>query len=107
MVIPYRTTKFKCANIFIMAIKDPTAKFNSRQYFQLYGIIAMQAYNFVSYTQEQNINITGVNTVSDRESIPGYRDIYVKCCCSHGGLQKLQTELKILTGKEVNIRKII
>ena len=70
-------------------------------------IIAMQAYDFVSYIQEQNINITGVNTVSDRESIPGYRDNYVKCCCSHGGLQKLQTELKILTGKEVNIRKII
>ena len=31
MVIPYRTTKFKSANIFAMAIWGPTAKFNSRQ----------------------------------------------------------------------------
>ena len=33
MAIPYRT-----ANIFfVMAIWDPTTKFNSRQYFRLYG----------------------------------------------------------------------
>ena len=38
MVIPYRTTKFKSANMFAMAIWDPTTKFNSRQYFRLYGI---------------------------------------------------------------------
>ena len=37
MVIPYQTTKFKSANMFAMAIWDPTAKFNSRQYFRLYG----------------------------------------------------------------------
>ena len=38
MAILYRTAKFKSANTFKMAIWDPTAKFNSRQYFQLYGI---------------------------------------------------------------------
>ena len=38
MAIPYRTTKFKSANIFTMAIWGPTAKFNSRQYFWLYGM---------------------------------------------------------------------
>ena len=38
MAIPYQTTKFKSANIFVMAIWGPTAKFNSRQYFRLYGI---------------------------------------------------------------------
>ena len=37
MAIPYRTAKFKSANIFAMAIWGPTAKFNSRQYFRLYG----------------------------------------------------------------------
>ena len=37
MAIPYRTAKFKSANNFTMAILGPTAKFNSRQYFQLYG----------------------------------------------------------------------
>ena len=35
MVIPYRTAKFKSADIFIMAIWGPTAKFNSHQYFRL------------------------------------------------------------------------
>ena len=34
-----QTTKFKSANIFAMAILDPTAKFDSCQYFQLYGIV--------------------------------------------------------------------
>ena len=38
MAIPYRTAKFKSANIFAMAILGPTAKFSSRQYFRLYGI---------------------------------------------------------------------
>jgi hypothetical protein len=31
------TANFKSANIFAMAILDQTAKFNSRQYFWLYG----------------------------------------------------------------------
>ena len=37
MVILYQTAKFKSANIFAVVIWGPTAKFNSRQYFQLYG----------------------------------------------------------------------
>ena len=41
MAILYRTTEFKSANTFAMAIWHPTAKFNSRQYFQLYGIIVL------------------------------------------------------------------
>ena len=38
MAIPYRTAKFKSANILPIAILGSTAKFNSRQYFRLYGI---------------------------------------------------------------------
>ena len=38
MAIPYRTSKFKSANILAIVILGSTAKFNSRQYFQLYGI---------------------------------------------------------------------
>ena len=38
MAIPYQTAKFKSTNTFAMAIWDPTAKFNSRQYFRLYSI---------------------------------------------------------------------
>ena len=37
MAIPYQTAKFKSTNIFAMAILGPTTKFNSRQYFWLYG----------------------------------------------------------------------
>ena len=39
MAIPYQTTKFKSANILVIAIWDSTAKFNSHQYFQLYGTL--------------------------------------------------------------------
>ena len=39
MTIQYQTDKFKSANMFAMTIWDPTAKFNSRQHFQLYGIV--------------------------------------------------------------------
>ena len=41
MVIPYQTAKFTCksANILVIAILGSTAKFNSCQYFQLYGIL--------------------------------------------------------------------
>ena len=38
MAIPYRTAKFKSANILLIAIWGSTAKFNARQYFRLYGI---------------------------------------------------------------------
>ena len=41
MAIPYRTAKLKSANAFAMAIWDPTAKFNSRQYFRLYGKLVL------------------------------------------------------------------
>ena len=37
MAIPYRTAKFKYANILAIAILGSTAKFNARQYFRLYG----------------------------------------------------------------------
>ena len=37
MAIPYRNAKFKSANILARAILGSTAKFNSRQYFQLYS----------------------------------------------------------------------
>ena len=37
MAIPYRTAKYKSDNILTIVILGPTAKFNSRQYFWLYG----------------------------------------------------------------------
>ena len=36
MAIPYRTAKFKFANIFAMVILGPTTKFNSRQLYSIY-----------------------------------------------------------------------
>ena len=38
MAILYQTSKFISANILAIAILGSTAKFNSRQYFRLYGI---------------------------------------------------------------------
>ena len=38
MAIPYRTAKYKSANIFVMSIWGLTAKFNFRHYFRLYTI---------------------------------------------------------------------
>ena len=46
MAIPYRTAKFESANTFAMAIWDPTAKFNSRQYFRLYGMCMVTLHLF-------------------------------------------------------------
>ena len=60
MVIPYRTAKFKSANIFAMAILGPTTKFNSRQYFWLYGryvlniTIALACVTYIHYKHAQH-----------------------------------------------------
>ena len=48
MAIPYQTTKFKSTNNLEIAILGSTAKFNSHQYFQLYGILSLQL-NFMVY----------------------------------------------------------
>ena len=61
MAIPYRTDKFKSANMFAMAIWEPTAKFNSRQYFRLYSIIHVHRY---MYSLERDV--TG-NSMEDIE----------------------------------------
>ena len=45
MAILYRAAKFKSANMFAMAIWDPTAKFNSCQYFRLYGNVQCHYYS--------------------------------------------------------------
>ncbi|MCG8620484.1 MAG: hypothetical protein MJE68_00610 [Proteobacteria bacterium] len=39
VAIPYQTARFKSANILAIAILGSTAKFSSRQYFWLYGIL--------------------------------------------------------------------
>ena len=39
MAIPYQTAKLKSANIIVMPVWEQTAKFNSRQYFWLYGTL--------------------------------------------------------------------
>ena len=44
MTILYRTAKFKSANTFAMAIWDSTAKFNSCQYFRLYGNVHLSLF---------------------------------------------------------------
>ena len=48
MAILYQTIKFKSANIFAMAILGLTIKFNSRQYFRLYGNVMYSESNATS-----------------------------------------------------------
>ena len=51
MVIPYQTAKFKSANTVAIAILGSTAKFNSCQYFQLYG-----NFNYVNYASQAQLH---------------------------------------------------
>ena len=60
MVILYRTTKFKSANILVIAILGSTTKFNSRQYFRLYGsfrlywwLLRSWIYNIFSWEEKK------------------------------------------------------
>ena len=73
MAIPYLTAKFKSANTFKMAIWDPTAKFNSRQCFRLYGIlvpdILRQVYYELLYLKFQN-NHTSTYSLSLMPRLP-------------------------------------
>ena len=39
MAIPYRTAKSKSANVHAKVIWDPNVKFNSQQFFRLYGSV--------------------------------------------------------------------
>ena len=54
----------------------------------------------------RGINILGVNTFAPRESIPGYKDNYVKCSCSQQTLSKLVADLEKVTGKKANVGTI-
>ena len=47
MAIPYQTTKFKSAIILAIVILGLTAKFNSCQYFQVYGIMLLGIYMYM------------------------------------------------------------
>ena len=45
----------------------------------------------------------GLNTRSNRESIPGYRDNYVKCKCSKRNEEKAVRHLHHIGALEINI----
>ena len=57
MAIPYRTAKFKSANILIIAILGSTANFNSRQYFRLYGI-----YTPVEFSTRTSVTLSALKS---------------------------------------------
>ena len=57
MAIPYRTAKFKSADILPIVILGSTAKFNSRQYFRLYGSF-IQSYCYSLNLQEGGVQCT-------------------------------------------------
>ena len=84
MAILYQTTKFKSANTFAMAIWDPTTKFNSHQYFWLYGT---------------HFHFKGSTTTADSSKIE------CKICqkSSKKGSQPLRFCLTILTNNNIII----
>ena len=51
-------------------------------------------YTNIVVFQGRSINILGLNTRSNRESIKGYKDNYVSCSCSDRKRKKLQEALE-------------
>ena len=68
MAIPYQTAKLKSANyILAIVILGSTAKFTSRQYFRLYGIIQGSI---------SKLNLACITMLSsDPHSLSMYRDV--------------------------------
>ena len=81
MVIPYQMAKLKSANIFSMAIWDPTTKFNSRQRFWLYGIACYCVYSWLLLNESFTIPLHYTNHNSYQFKlnviIKGSHDIHV------------------------------
>ena len=70
MAIPYRTAKFKSANMLVMAIWDPTAKFNSHQYFWLYSTFV---WNLLHWPLEMHGHLySGVDTCQGHYTVAKY-----------------------------------
>ena len=67
MAIPYRTAKFKSANILAIAILGSTAKFNARQYFRLYGSISIMC-QVISL--EDTLTYTSTNSAVSLSPLP-------------------------------------
>ena len=69
MVILSQTAKFKSANIkfFAMAILGTTAKFNSLQYFRLYGIILNNYDYFCRKLRHPNIITLMAYSISENQ----------------------------------------
>ena len=59
-------------------------------------------YTSIVIFQGRSINILGLNTRSNRESIKGYKDNYVSCSCSERKLKKVQEALENAGAKEVS-----
>ena len=51
-------------------------------------------YTNIVILQGRRINILGLNTRSNRESIEGYKDNYVSCSCSDRKRKKIQEALE-------------
>ena len=90
-MVPYGTAKFKSANIFAMAIWRLAAKFNSHQYFRLYGIWIVICVHNVVCTIIRGENFVALpNSVQEQISISD-KIFMVKlpampcsCCEFHG-----------------------
>ena len=60
-------------------------------------------YPFKLFVQNRGINLLGVNTRSDRESSPGYKDNYVKCSCSELAIFNLVRDLEAIGALRIKV----
>ena len=114
MAILYQTAKFKSANILAIVILGSTAKFNSRQYFQLYSIYPDRVYRLYDM---KHTNHTCSVLLGPNYQIYIYNAVII-CSCTYMHLQctcVLELQLAALLGKsllkknnelEQNLRKL-
>ena len=59
------------------------------------------------FIQNHGINLLGVNTRSDRESSPGYKDNYVKCSCSELAIFNVVKDLEAIGAVRIKVGMIM
>ena len=64
MAILYQLPNLNPANVFVMASWDLTAKFNSRQYFRLYGMMCMYVFTDRNIQDQSAVSIAPNTTSS-------------------------------------------
>ena len=71
-------------------------------YIQARHIVVFKS-SVLLFVQNRGINLLGVNTRSDRESSPGYKDNYVKCSCSEVAIFNVVRDLEAIGAVRIKV----